>query len=303
MDREFTEYKAGVESFLDRQAVERGASPLTIEAYRRELRRFCKYLESAGFKNLIIPGADPIVKFLAARRAAGAAPSSIARALAAIRMLYQFLYAENVIKSDPSSSVPVPKRWRKLPQVLSVAESARIVTNIEGDDPKSLRNRAILELLYATGMRVEELMSLTLDRISFETATIRVLGKRMKERVVPAGEKAVDALKLYINDARPLLDQGRGSEYVFLSKSGRRLNRSDVWHMLKKTTTAAGISSKRASPHKLRHSCATHLLQGGADLRSVQQLLGHADISTTQIYTHVDQVRLKSVHKKFHPRG
>jgi integrase/recombinase XerD len=293
----------GVESFLDRCAVEQGASPLTLAAYRRELHRFCEFLQKQGLRDFNISEPGPVVRFLAARRAAAAAPSTVARALVAIRMCYRFLFAEQMVRTDPTAAIPSPRRWKRLPAVLSAAETARILSAVKGDDPRGLRDRAIFELLYATGIRIEELLTLTLDRVSFETATLRVLGKRNKERVVPVGDRALDALRTWLNAGRAALDRGRGGHFVFLSKTGRRLQRSDVWRTLKKTAIGAGISSKRVSPHKLRHSCATHLLEGGADLRAVQQLLGHADIATTQIYTHVDTQRLKGVHRKFHPRG
>lgn len=296
-------FRPALEAYLDRCAVEHGSSPLTISAYRRELTRFAEFLRSEAFHDFEIPGPKPIVRFLGLRRSGGAGPATVARTLVAIRMLYRFLYAERLVARDPSASIPTPKRWRKLPEVLTASEMGRVLGGAGGETPKALRDRALLELLYATGIRVTEALTLTLDRVSFETATLRVLGKRSKERVVPMGERAVEALGAYLSEARPRLDRGRGGTLVFLSARGRRLARSDAWRVVKRAAIEAGISSKRASPHKLRHSFATHLLEGGADLRSVQQLLGHADIATTQIYTHVEAARIKSIHRKFHPRA
>lgn len=292
-----------IAQFLDRMTAEQGASPLTIDAYGRELRRFATFLRAAGNFDFDISGPAPIVKFLAARRAVGAGPSTAARALVAIRMLYRYLYLERIIKNDPSSSVPVPKRWRKLPAVLNKGEAARLMHPPTENKALHLRDLCILELLYGCGVRVSELLTLTLDRVSMETETLRILGKRSKERIVPASSRVIAALADYIKHARPSLDGGRGSKFIFLTKTGRPLARSDVWRLTKKTARAEGISSKRVSPHKFRHSFATHLLEGGADLRSVQQMLGHADIATTQIYTHVERARLKAIHNKFHPRG
>jgi integrase/recombinase XerD len=301
-------FREPLEAFLDRWAVEQGASPLTIEAYRRELENFARYLTRQGVDGFAVPGPKPVLGFLAARRAEGAGPATTARALVALRMAYRFLYGERFVPRDPTASIPPPKRWRKLPGVLTQAEAARVVRPRGGGGASvkvwmALRDAALLEVVYATGIRVTEALTLTLDRVSFETQTLRVLGKRSKERIVPFGDRAADAMRQYLSDARPLLDKGSGGAVVFLTARGKKMQRSDAWRIVKRAAVEAGISSKKASPHKLRHSFATHLLEGGADLRSVQQLLGHADIATTQIYTHVEASRLKAAHKKFHPRG
>lgn len=296
-------FDLAIDAYLERCTVEQGASPLTIDAYRRELVRFAAHLRASGRTDFKIDDPGPILQFLAARQRQGAGASTKARALVAVRMLYRFLYSERLMASDPSVSIPAPRRWRKLPSVLSESETAKIVTNPAADDRKDLRDRAILELMYATGMRVTELIQLTLDRISFETQTIRVMGKRSKERLVPFGERAAAALREYLESARPLFETSKSGNVLFLTRSGRKMQRSDVWRMARSVAVRAGVPGKKVSPHKFRHSFATHLLQNGADLRSVQQLLGHADITTTQIYTHVDSERLKSIHTKFHPRA
>ncbi|HKE00382.1 MAG TPA: tyrosine recombinase [Planctomycetota bacterium] len=287
-----------IEGFLARIAVEGGASPLTVAAYRRDLTRYAAFLRASGQRGFEIADARPITRFLESRRGAKAAPATLARSLAAIRMLYRYLVSERVVAADPTTTLRGPRPWRKLPQTLRAAEVARILESQEG-----ARDRAILEVLYATGARVTEIATLTLDRVSLETSTLRVLGKRAKERLVPLGERAKDALAGYLSDVRPLLDKGEARGAVFLSRTGKPLERVRIWRIVKRAAIAAGISSKRASPHKLRHSFATHLLEGGADLRSVQQLLGHADVGTTQIYTHVESSRLKSLHSRFHPRA
>ncbi len=296
-------FAAALASFLDRMTIEQGASPLTIAAYRRELTRFARFLAARGAVDFAIDGPAPILAFLAERRSDGASASTVARCLVAIRMCCRFLFSERLLPRDPSSSVATPRPWRKLPQVLSAAETARIVGSPVGETPRTHRDRAILEMLYATGMRVTEAITLTLDRVSLETASLRVLGKRSKERIVLLNDRAIDAIRVYLVDARPRLDRGLAGNVVFLSRTGRPLGRPDVWRVVKRAAIDAGISSKRASPHKLRHSFATHLLEGGADLRSVQQMLGHADVATTQIYTHVDSARLRAIHDRFHPRA
>ncbi|MBI3817794.1 MAG: site-specific tyrosine recombinase XerD [Planctomycetes bacterium] len=292
-----------IDAFLDRGSAEEGLSPLTIDAYRRELNRFAIFLRSSGANGFAIDGPAPIIAFLASRGRQGAGGATRARALVAVRMLFRFLYAERILPNDPTVSIPAPRRWRKLPHVLTETEVAKIVTDGPDDARFETRNRAILELLYATGIRVAELINLTLDRLSFETQTIRVLGKRSKERLVPLGERAAEAIRVYLNDARPLLENNKSANVLFLTRRGAKMQRSDIWRLSRAAAREAGIAQKRVSPHKFRHSFATHLLQNGADLRSVQQMLGHADVVTTQIYTHVDSERLKAVHNKFHPRA
>jgi len=295
------EFTVAIEAFLDRMTVEQGASPLTVAAYRRELQRFAEFLAKAGRGGFEVPDATPILRFLATLKLR--APSTRARALVAIRMMYRFLLAERMVAVDPSASITTPRPWRKLPEVLTPSEAARIVERPVTAAKGSLRDRAILEVLYATGIRASEAAHLTVDRVSFETATLRVLGKRSKERLVILGDRAAAALREYLESERPLLDRGASEGKLFLSRNGKPLAREDLWRIVKQAARAAHLPLARVSPHKLRHSFATHLLQGGADLRSVQQMLGHADIATTQIYTHVDSARLKRVHEKFHPRA
>ena len=290
-----------MELFLDYLTVECGLAENSIRAYRRDLARFCAHL--AVRKKTAFAAVKPrdIVAFMTHEKARGLSASSIARALAAIRMLLRFLTVEDRIPKNVASTLESPHLWRRLPDVLDVKDVEALLDAPDPSKPLGARDRAILEVMYATGARVSETADLKFADVNFDFRFLRCFGKGAKERVVPIGKRAVEALRAYVDRVRPRLDRN-DSPLLFLSKSGRRLGREAIWARVRKHALAAGLR-KKVSPHTLRHSFATHMLQGGADLRSIQEMLGHANIATTQIYTHVDKERLKAVHKKYHPRA
>jgi integrase/recombinase XerD len=284
--------------FLDHMTVERGLSPKSVEAYRSDLLRF---FDSCGRSPAEVRRED-VRAFLGAERKAGHAASTAARRLVAIRSFYRFLILERRVESDPTENVEPPRAVKHLPDYLNTEEVDRLLSTPDEANPLGLRNRAILEVLYATGIRVSELTGLTMDRYNAEAGYLLVMGKGSKERVVPLGEVAQDWVARYRSTSRPALLKEHESKALFVTSRGGPLSRQMVWIMITSMARSAGIA-KHLSPHTLRHSFATHLLEHGADLRSVQLLLGHADISTTQIYTHLEQERLKRIYKQFHPRA
>ena len=241
-------------------------------------------------------------EFIYALKDLGLAPTTIRRQISALRTYYKFLVGEGIAARDPSDRIESPKRWRTLPAVLTLAEIDKLLAAPNTDEPLAIRDRALLEFAYATGVRVSELVSLTLQDIFFEDGVARVFGKGAKERLVPVGRRALGAVALYAREIRPTLDRGKGKGFLFLNARGTPLSRVGAWGVIKATARRAGLA-KRVSPHTLRHTFATHLLEGGADLRAVQEMLGHADLSTTQLYTHVDRDYLRTVHKSYHPRA
>jgi len=293
--------KEWVESFLSYLSVECGLAENTLLAYRRDLDGFTRFLKTKGRSDLASVSSDDIVAHMMAQKDRGLASNSISRSLVAIKMLYRFLYREGLIDRDLTSVLDSPKLWRKLPAVLSV-EEVNSLLEAPGRKRMGIRDRAILETLYATGARVSEVARLEPGSINFEFGYLRCFGKGSKERIVPVGRQAVAAVQRYLSGVRPRLVGAKETRTLFVSRTGGPLRRESIWRLVKKYALAAGIR-KNISPHTLRHSFATHLLQGGADLRAVQEMLGHADISTTQLYTHVDRDRLKAVHKQYHPRG
>ena len=281
-------------------SIECGLADSTLEAYSRDLREFTTYLTESRI-DLASLEYDHIRGHFVNLKNRGLALASIARRVASLRMFLRYLQGYGAIHRDVASIIEMPKRWRYLPHTLHYKQvDALLATPVE-DDPYYLRDRAILELLYATGIRVSELTGLTLDGINLDVGYVRVLGKGQKERVVPVGQMALVAVAEYLEDLRPKLMTAKSRDAMFLSRTGRPLERTNVWRIIGKYARIAGLGNK-ISPHTLRHSFATHLLEGGADLRVVQELLGHADVATTQIYTHVDPSRLKSIHQKYHPR-
>jgi integrase/recombinase XerD len=291
-----------LERFGEYLALEDGASPRTLDAYDRDLTRLAAW---AAAKQIDTPGAlspAALREFVYHLKDLGLAPSSIRRSVSAIRTYFKFLLAEGLVQADPSERLDTPKKWRTLPEVLSVDEVERLLASISLDEPLVFRDRAMLELAYGAGLRVSEWIGIETKDVLLEDAIIRVFGKGSKERLVPIGRSAIGAVGLYLRELRPRLERGEGKGKLFLNARGKPLSRMGAWQILRKYVELAGIT-KRVSPHTLRHSFATHLLEGGADLRAVQEMLGHADISTTQIYTHVDREYLRSVHKQFHPRG
>lgn len=289
--------------FLDYIRVECGLAELTCSAYERDLRQFVEFLADAECRSLRVLEMQHIEGFLRYSRSRGLAPASIARSLAAVRMFCRYLVLQNVIPRDPSEIIDSPRKWNRLPVVID-DKSVRILlaTPDMSHDKHAVRDRAILTVLYATGMRASELVALQLTDINFALGIVRVFGKGGKERLIPVAADALRQVDRYTTDYRPLLLRDKSSGVLFLSRTGRRLTREDIYRLVVKYVRRSSLKGK-ISPHTLRHCFATELLKGGADLRSVQEMLGHADISTTQIYTHVDAARLKAIHKKFHPRG
>ncbi len=290
------------ELFADYLAFERGLSARTIEAYARDTARLVAYLSERGIASPRDVTRLELRDYVYSLKDRGLAPTSIRRALSSARAYFAFLVEEEAIEADPTEQIESPRVWRTLPGVLSVRETERLLESPSLSDRLCWRNRAILELLYATGMRVSELVGLRLQSLDIEDRVCLVYGKGSKERMVPFGAAAERALVGYLRDVRPELERGRGEGFVFLSARGRPLTRMAVWTVVRKARDRAGIE-KPVSPHTLRHSCATHLLEGGADLAAVQELLGHVDIATTEIYTHVDREYVHEMHRTHHPRG
>ncbi|MBN2282727.1 MAG: site-specific tyrosine recombinase XerD [Deltaproteobacteria bacterium] len=291
-----------VDEYLNYLAVERGLSRNTLEAYSRDLNRFVGFLESRDHRDFEEVTPDVVISFLALLRGGGLQATSVNRSLACIRGLYKHLLRENVLEKNPVAHIELAKVWMRLPDTLSVAEMRMLLEKPGSETPAAIRDTAMLELMYATGIRVSEMISLTMNNINWQVGYLIVVGKGNKERIVPVGRKALDRLRTYIDAARPVLLKGVRSDVIFLNRSGRGLTRQGFWKILKKYAGLCGIQ-KKVHPHTFRHSFATHLLDGGADLRAVQVMLGHADISTTQIYTHITRERLKDIHRKYHPRG
>jgi integrase/recombinase XerD len=281
-------------------ASERGLADNTLHAYRRDLEDLADHLHERG-KSLQSADADDYTGYVQSQRKAGQSTKTIARRIAAIRVYLRFLAGEGKDVTKILQMIERPKPERSLPKVLGRAQVDALIAAPKPKSPLFARDVAILELLYASGLRASELCDLKVKDVNLQVGWVRVLGKGMKERIVPLGRAAAEAIGRYLLDSRPKLDR-RGSDRLFLSRSGKRMERVGLWMLVEKYARASGIL-KNVSPHTLRHCFASHLLGGGADLRVVQELLGHSDIQTTQIYTHVDQSRLKGVHKKYHPRA
>ncbi|MBW2650419.1 MAG: site-specific tyrosine recombinase XerD [Deltaproteobacteria bacterium] len=291
-----------VDGYLNFLAVEKGLSLNTLEAYSRDLNRYVEFAEQAGIKDIREISSDNVISFLGNLKNGGLATSSINRSLAAIRGFYRYLLTEKVIDENPVASIELAKVWMHLPDTLGREEMAVLLRQPGTKTPLAMRDTAMLELLYATGIRVSELISLSMSNINWQAGYLIVVGKGNKERIVPIGRTAFDCLNRYVEDSRRRLSRGKSVNTIFLNRSGTGLTRQGFWKIVKKYVKRAGLR-KKVYPHTFRHSFATHLLEGGADLRSVQVMLGHADISTTQIYTHVTRERLKEIHRKYHPRG
>ncbi|MBU6366567.1 MAG: site-specific tyrosine recombinase XerD [Gemmatimonadetes bacterium] len=286
---------------LEALAVEQGASPHTLAAYRRDLLRCTAFLRERGAASAADVTPALLREYVYHLKDEGLAGSSIRRALSAIRSWFRILLAEEVVAEDPTERLTPPRAGRPLPGVLSVDEAMRLLAAPSLDDRLAFRDRAMLELGYGAGLRVSEWITLDVRDVLLAEALVRVVGKGGKERLVPIGRNAIGAVAVYLRELRPVLDRGRSDGRLFLNARGTPLSRVGAWKILRTHVAAAGITV-RVSPHTLRHSFATHLLEGGADLRAVQEMLGHADIGTTQIYTHVDRDYLRSVHRQFHPR-
>ena len=287
--------------FLQQLAVERGLSRHTVEAYGRDLRVFASLMEKRGRSSVRDVTRGDVVEYLERLTRDGLAPSSRVRALSAVRGLFKFCLREGLVESNPTREVVSGRSARRVPKQLAEGDVERLIASVAGDDPRSLRDRAMLELIYASGLRVSELVGLATTRVHLRDGYLTVVGKGSKERAVPIGRRALTAIRRYLADARPTLDPASKSALLFVRAGGKGLTRQGFWKQLRTRALAAGL--ERLSPHVLRHSFATHLLEGGADLRAVQMMLGHADLSTTQIYTHVASKRLRRVHEAHHPRS
>ncbi|MCG8592656.1 MAG: site-specific tyrosine recombinase XerD [Proteobacteria bacterium] len=297
---------ASVDAFLEHARLERGLSARTIEAYGRDLARFLAHLESAGVGRLAAIGPGHLRSFAARLEKRGLAPSSRARALVAVRRWLRHVGAGGELESDPLRGVRSPRLDRSLPRLLRPEETAALLAATDTETPLGLRDRAMLEVLYGAGLRVTELVTLPLSGIDLRAGLLRVRGKGGRERLVPLGQPAQQAVERYLAESRPRLlssREGRDAGSLFLSRRGRAMTRQNFFGRLRRLARRAGIPDSRVSPHVLRHAFATDLLEGGADLRAVQSMLGHADLSTTQIYTHVSRARLRNEVEKHHPRG
>lgn len=297
----FSLMKELIETFLNYLSVERGLSNNTLLAYREDLNFYIDFLLKSHIDALSKIDKNHIINFMLAQKDKGISANSIARRLAAIRMFHRFLARERIIKSDPSNLIDSPRLWKKIPDTLSVNEIEALISQPGLRDAQGIRDKSILETLYATGMRVSEAVNLKKDNVNLDIGFLRCIGKGNKERVIPLGKKAIASIKRYLESGRLKLLKGKESEFLFLNRFGKKISRVSLWKMIKKYALSAKIN-KPIKPHTLRHSFATHLLERGADLRSVQEMLGHSNISTTQIYTHINKDRLKAIHRMFHPR-
>lgn len=291
---------AYLDSFLEHLTVERSAPENTISAYESDLRHFLAWLKEKG-KDIESLKKGDLADFSSDCRARRLKSTSISRRLSAVRQFYRFLLEEGGIGKDPTREVASPKRGIYLPQVLSLDEVDRLLAAPDSSTPMGVRDKAMIELLYATGLRVSELVGLKVQAVNLHAGYLICRGKGGKERLVPIGESALACVRDYLGTVRPALARS-STDALFCSNRGQAMTRQNFWYIIRRYAARAGIL-KQISPHVLRHSFATHLLAGGADLRSVQMMLGHADISTTQIYTHINTARLKEIHDRFHPRG
>ena len=291
-----------VDSYLHYLVVEKGLSRNTIESYGRDLRVFLDFVEGRGIRSFRQVTRGDVLAFLKELQGRGLSVRSVSRALISLRGLFRFLLLEGHLEEDPVEEMEIPRPPRSLPHVLSLQEVERILEAPDPGTPLGVRDRAMLELLYATGMRVSELAGLAPEGVDIQVGFVRVKGKGDKERVIPIGEVARERLDIYLREGRPRLLKGRESPYLFVNRQGRGLSRQGIWKLIKRYALEAGVLTP-ITPHTLRHSFATHLLERGADLRFVQVMLGHADIGTTQIYTHVNQEYLRRLYQEYHPRA
>jgi integrase/recombinase XerD len=290
-----------LEQFNDYLALEAGSSPRTLEAYGRDLRRFVEFSVLKGVASPQEMSAKLAREFMYYLKDLGLSPSSIRRTISALRTYFRFMQADGNVVHDPTERLEMPRKWRNLPEVLSVDEVEKLITSPTSEDSLGYRDRAMLETAYGCGLRVSEWIEISAKDVLLEEGVVRVFGKGAKERLVPLGRSAAGWISAYLRIERDVLEKGKGEGRLFLNARGEPLTRMGAWKILRKHVERAGIA-RRVTPHTLRHSFATHLLEGGADLRAVQEMLGHADIGTTQLYTHVDRDYLRSVHRQFHPR-
>ena len=292
---------ASIDTYVDYLRDVRRMSPNTVSSYARDLAALASYAESKGRSIEALDRRD-LESFARHLMTGGLAPRSVARAIACVRGMYKFLLVEKKIAADPAEDLQAPRAWPALPKYLDLEQVDRLLQQPDTSTPRGLRDKALIELLYATGLRVSELLALKAADINLDAGYLTCVGKGDKERIVPLGESAADWVRRYIAEGRPALLKGRKTAWLFVNaKGGTGLSRVGFWKLLKEYGIQAGVS-RELSPHVLRHSFATHLLERGADLRAIQMMLGHADLSTTQIYTHVLEARLRAVYDKFHPR-
>jgi integrase/recombinase XerD len=288
--------------YLNHLLIEKGAAGNTLEAYGRDLNRYVAFLEKKGIDDprSVVP--ETVVEFLVQIKGEGLSANSMNRSLAALRGFYKFLLQEKRVDQSPLANIELAKVWMRLPDTVSKEEMILILSQPGEETPRAQRDSAMLELLYATGLRVLELAGLTMNSINWQVGFLTVMGKGSKERVVPIGKTAYDAVRRYVDEARPKLVKSRTTDVLFLNRFGGAFTRQGLWKIIIHYVRKAGLQ-KNVHPHTFRHSFASHLLEGGADLRAVQVMLGHSDISTTQIYTHVTRDHLTQIHRKYHPRG
>ncbi len=299
---DFPKENVYLDEFINYMDIERGLSGNTTYNYRSDLEKFISFIEGKGKQDFGEVKRDDVMDFLMAEKDRGLQPRSLSRALVAIRMFFRFMTIEGYLRRDVTEVIESPRLWRILPEVLSISEVELLLRQPDISTTQGLRDRAVLELLYASGLRASELVGLRVEDVNLQSGFVQASGKGGKERIVPLGRKAAKAIGEYLEKSRPLLLNKKNSPHLFISRLGKLFTREWLWCLVKKYIMMAGIK-KKVSPHTLRHSFATHILSQGADLRVIQELLGHSNIGTTQIYTHVDRDRLKEVHRKFHPRG
>jgi len=290
-----------LEKFLAYLSLELGLSYNTTISYGNDIKHYFRYLEAHSIAHPSKTKAEDISGYTLHLHKSGFQSASITRNLSALRKFHKFLLVDGIADSDPSEIVDFPKSWKKLPSVLHQGEVEKLLGQPSGENALVVRDKAMLELMYATGVRISELTNLTRTNLLFESGLIRIVGKGKNERIIPVGRVAVRWVRKYLREARPKLANSGSEEIVFLNRNGSKLSRMGTWKIVKKYVALANIK-KQVTPHTLRHSFATHLLEGGADLRAVQEMLGHKRISTTQIYTHLDREYLKEVHRSCHPR-
>ncbi len=289
--------------FYDNMLFGRGLSRMTLESYGNDLKRYIFFMENRGHVGPDDVKSSDIRDFITLLTDMGLAPSSVSRNVSSIKSFHKFSLAEDLSSSDPSAHIEVPKMPKNFPFVMSVEEIDKILSSVDTKNALGKRDRAMMEIMYACGLRVTELLGIDFNSVIFPEGIIRVVGKRNKERVIPIGPDALSSLRIYLSDVRPeLASKGNSRGTLFLNSRGGRMSRMGFWKILRKYVRLSNLSNE-IHPHSFRHSFATHLLEGGADLRSVQEMMGHADISTTQIYTHIDREHLKQVYRQYHPRG
>jgi integrase/recombinase XerD len=291
-----------VDQYLNYLIIEKGLALKTIDAYAGDLSAYLEFLETQKISTICETDTVVILKYIIELRKNGRGAGTRARHLVTLRGFYHHLYESGVLKNNPAKMVDLPKSGLKLPVILDVDQIVLLLSTPNIEKPTGLRDAAMLELIYAAGLRVSELTNLHLTSINLEAGFVRVLGKGSKERIVPIGSQAMASIRDYLKNGRKKLLKDCASQFLFVARAGKPMTRQGFWKLLKRYALKAGIH-KRVTPHSLRHSFASHLLEGGADLRAVQVMLGHVDISTTQIYTHVAQKRLIEIHQKYHPRG